>query len=147
MIAEASQQHREGLGLHGRQHRHTVCPAAPSPANGNRHDTGCVYRAFLVPKFVTDSSPKLGDLGPFLSWSEPEKQSRQRDLAFLTTQLTRWRSAVRARTGLPFFPYLREGLQTLQARVILLSSHDNRCLRLPNPRLGRDRFPRARVSQ
>src|ERR1700677_1610841 len=33
--------------------------AAPSPANGQPPRYGCVYRAFLVPKLVTNSSPKL----------------------------------------------------------------------------------------
>jgi hypothetical protein len=36
----------------------------------------------LVAKLVTNSSPKLGNLGPFLGGPETEKQSRQRDLAF-----------------------------------------------------------------
>jgi len=48
----------------------------------NRHDPGCVYQAFLIPKLVTNSSPKLCHLGVFLSRPEPEKQDRQRDLAF-----------------------------------------------------------------
>jgi hypothetical protein len=36
----------------------------------------------LVAKLVTNSSPNLGNLEAFLQWSEPEKQSRRRDLAF-----------------------------------------------------------------
>jgi hypothetical protein len=39
-------------------------------------------KSFAAQKLVTNSSPKLGHLGTFLRWSEPVKQSRQRDLAF-----------------------------------------------------------------
>jgi|HubBroStandDraft_4_1064222.scaffolds.fasta_scaffold472324_1 hypothetical protein len=39
-------------------------------------------KSFAVQKLVTNSSPKVGHLGTFLRWSEPEEQSRQRDLAF-----------------------------------------------------------------
>jgi hypothetical protein len=47
-----------------------------------RLDFGSGYEVFPVAKLVSNSSPKLGNLGAFLSWSEPEKQSRQWDLAF-----------------------------------------------------------------
>jgi hypothetical protein len=50
-------------------------------------NTWCCVRsrsqvAILVAKLVNNSSPKLGHLGAFSRWSEPEKQRRQRDLAF-----------------------------------------------------------------
>jgi hypothetical protein len=46
------------------------------------HDRSCAYDVVIVKKLITNSSPKLGHLGTFLRWSEPEKQTRQRDLAF-----------------------------------------------------------------
>ena len=52
-------------------------------------------------KLVTNSSPKLVHFLVSKCQEKPEKQSRQRDLTFVTSELTRWRSAVRARTGLP----------------------------------------------
>jgi hypothetical protein len=44
--------------------------------------SGCADQAFPVAKLVTNSSPKPGHLAAFFSWSETEKQDRQRDLAF-----------------------------------------------------------------
>jgi hypothetical protein len=111
-------------------------PSNNSESNGNSsQNSGRCHEA--AHKLVT----KLGPFQTFFASVRNGKARQAKGFSFLTTQLTRWRSGVRARTGLPSILLIllnrgRESLRNL-AKLVTIRHQLTKSFR-PHPASARE---------